>query len=358
MDKVGFDMNYKITDNTIVLNIVCDCAEAEFAYYLYKDNIKVSQKWYSKDKYAEFILTSSGRYKGVGFVKVCDAVMHKQTSEFECILTGQVSQPIKLSIFGSCTSRDILEYGKKGEFQLGAYVARQSIISSLSKPIDFNFDKCNLESAFQKRQIVNDFQKNTFDILRDAKSEYLIIDLIDERFNLAEYMGSIVTVSNELASSGIFDNKFKMAKVREINNWKIYNLKRTLKGKSYIFKERLLEDYIKEFCNRITEIFEEKNIIIHRAVMVDYYINKDENVVQFPKNYLQYNRIINTKLNYMYDYFQKFLPNAFVLDECKNYYADEKHKWGLAPMHYEEKYYIKIEEKLQNFYFKSNKHRG
>ena len=113
MDKVGFDINYKITDNTIVLNIVCDCAEAEFAYYLYKDNVKFSQKWYSKDKHAEFIVISSGIYKGIGFVKVGDVVMHKQTPEFECNIIGQVSQPIKLSIFGSCTSRDILEYGKK-----------------------------------------------------------------------------------------------------------------------------------------------------------------------------------------------------------------------------------------------------
>ena len=162
MDKVGFDINYKITDNTIVLNIVCDCAEAEFAYYLYRDNVKVNQKWYSKEKRAEFVVASSGIYKGVGFVKVGDEVIHKQTPNFECNIAGDVLNPIKLSIFGSCTSRDILEYGKRGEFQLEAYVARQSIISSLSKPIDFNFDKCNLESAFQKRQVVNDFQKNTF----------------------------------------------------------------------------------------------------------------------------------------------------------------------------------------------------
>ena len=342
MDKVGFDINYKITDNTIVLNIVCDCAEAEFAYYLYKDNVKFSQKWYSKDKHAEFIVISSGIYKGIGFVKVGDVVMHKQTPEFECNIIGQVSQPIKLSIFGSCTSRDILEYGKKGEFQLGAYVARQSIISSLSKPIDFNFDDCKIKSHFQKRQIINDFQKNTFDILREAKSDYLIIDLIDERFNLAEYMGSVVTASNELVSSGILDNRFKKTKVRKIKNWKIYKLKKQLKGVSYIFKGRLLEDYIKEFCNNITEIFEENNIIIHRAVLVDYYIDKEGNVVQFPMHYLLYNKIINSKLNYMYDYFQKFLPKAFFIDECKNYYADENHKWGLAPMHYQKEYYTNI----------------
>lgn len=342
MDKVGFDINYKINDNTIVLNIVCECDEAEFAYYLYKDNVKINQKWYSKEKHAEFTITSSGIYKGVGFVKVDDKIIHKQTPDFECNITGDILKPIKLSIFGSCTSRDILEYGKKGEFQLGAYVARQSVISSLSKPINFNFDNCFIKSAFQKRQIVNDFQKNTFDILKESKSDYLVIDLIDERFNLAEYMGSVVTVSNELVSSGILDNRFKKTQVEEIKNWKIYKLKKELKGKSYTFNGCLLEDYIKEFCCKIKEIFEEKNIIIHRAIMVDYYMNSSGNVVSFPKNYLYHNKLINSKLNYMYYYFEKFLPEAFVIDECKNYCADEKHKWGLAPMHYFNDYYLRV----------------
>ena len=62
----------------------------------------------------------------------------------------------------------------------------------------------------------NDLKKNTFNALKSSKSKYLIIDLIDERFNLAKYKNSIVTLSNEMVQSKVLGEKFEPDKIRKI----------------------------------------------------------------------------------------------------------------------------------------------
>lgn len=330
-----------------MVEIICSDEIFNYAFYLYKDGVRISVQWYSKAKKAKFILSSSGVYKVVGFIKCGEDIVIKETKPFEYEHNGFHREPVSISIFGSCTSRDIFEYGDRGRFTLGAYVARQSVVSALSKPIDIDENELKLNSMFQKKQVINDFQKNTFEALKLANSKYLIIDLIDERFALAYFGESVVTVSNELIMSGIFDKRFKKTKISKIKNWKIFKKKKGLKGYSFIFNGKLLEEYIEEFCRDIKEVFCEENIIIHRAVMVNKYINKEGKIVHFPNYYLWYNRVINEKLNYMYDYFEKFLPKAFVINECENFYADENHKWGLGPMHYQQEYYEKVLEVIK-----------
>ena len=247
-----------------------------------------------------------------------------------------------ISIFGSCTSRDIFEFDKAKRFCIKAYVARQSIISSLATPINLDFSTIRLKSNFQKNQVINDIKKTTFDILNSSHSKYLIIDLIDERFHLLKANGSIITLSNEFSESGLMDSNFIECEIYKINNWKIFRHGKGVLGYSYMFDDKLLEWYIYQFCQRILSIYDEEHIIIHRAIMVNQYISKTESITDFPKHFLKYNKHINERLNYMYDYLEKFIPKAHVINECQKYYADENHKWGLAPMHYCDQYYMNV----------------
>lgn len=340
----NFELNYKIEKNKFILSIETDLDNAEYAFYLYKDGKRINIRWYSDKNEAEFILTKSGDYKGVGFVRQDGEVFMKSTPKTN--YTFVENKLTTISIFGSCTSRDIFEAEKEKTFKIGAYIARQSIISALAEPMDFNVSDIKLSSKFQREQVINDLKKNTFNALKSSKSKYLIIDLIDERFNLAKYKNSIVTLSNEMVQSKVLGEKFEPDKIRRIKNWKILKNKKQFLGESYIFNNVLVENYIKEFCDKILSIFEEENIIIHKALMVDKYIDKNGKKQIFPKNYLKNNNVVNKKLIYMYDFLEKFMPKAKIIDESLNYCADENHKWGLAPMHYQKEYYELIYELL------------
>ena len=86
-------------------------------------------------------------------------------------------------------------------FFLKSYFARQSIVSAVSNPVACKLEDINLESSFQKRQVYNDLSKNAFQQLSQDDSEFLLIDLIDERFSLLEYENSIITKSTYLVDS-------------------------------------------------------------------------------------------------------------------------------------------------------------
>ncbi|MHA7221479.1 DUF6270 domain-containing protein [Arthrobacter sp. RHLT1-20] len=107
-----------------------------------------------------------------------------------------------LMIYGSCVSRDAFPL-LGSDFKLLSYVARQSMISAISKPTML-LEGADLASAFQNRSLAGDIRSNMLQLLRRHSSEIdvLVIDLTDERLGVIQLPdGSYVTRSQELASS-------------------------------------------------------------------------------------------------------------------------------------------------------------
>lgn len=240
----------------------------------------------------------------------------------------------RISIFGSCVSRDILEYDKLEQLELKTYVARQSVFSAISTPININEATINLSSQFQKRMLLTDLRKTTFTELENDGSEYLLIDLIDERFAIAEYEKSLCTVSS-VFSRGVAD---------VLENIKIKP--KIIKNGKLFLDNIAADNMIKDFCKRVSKIYAHDHIILHKALMVDTYIASDGNIRKFSDNHLKNNKKINAILNYIYLCIEQNLPGIHIIDEMYDTHACENNKWGLAPMHYEEKYYYIVLNKL------------
>lgn len=247
-------------------------------------------------------------------------------------------QPTKttISIFGSCVSRDIFAIAKNGtkRFSIQGYIARQSIVSALAKPLHCVINQIQLTSNFQKKLIHNDISKSTFDILKESNSKYLLIDFIDERFELAEFQGSIITLSAEFIASN-YANIKELAKVE--------------RGKcddGYWINGRKLETYISEFVNQLLKIFKPENIIIHRALFTNSYLDNENCIKKFSEDKIEQHTKINDLLNYMYDNISKQLVVSKSISLADQFHASEKHKWGLAGMHFQTKYYEVVLDEL------------
>lgn len=107
-------------------------------------------------------------------------------------------------IFGSCVSRDTFE-AMRPRRPLAAYVARQSVISSFSPPVQVGLDG-RLPSAFQQRMLEGDVGSSLLPTLRQhaRSTSLLMVDLVDERhgvYRLGD--GAWVTNSAELRRSGL-----------------------------------------------------------------------------------------------------------------------------------------------------------
>lgn len=231
-----------------------------------------------------------------------------------------------INIFGSCVSRDILEYSKKN-FSVGEYIARESIVSFLSVPVCFEEEKIQLSSTFKKKQLIQDLQKSGIEHLKSNPNDFLIIDFIEERFNIGKINRSYITISSEFVESKIYKEKEFKVYPKKIWHNQVY------------FRFKNMEKYIHYFAQTLLSIYAQKQLIIHEVYMADQYIDEKGNVCTFTKNYLSYNKRINQILKYMYTCLKAELPDAHIISLKNNYVADKMHKWGLAPMHFQQEYY-------------------
>lgn len=300
-----------------------------YCFYILRNNKIVFKGDYSPKPEKLLLLQKSG------FYSVMYYIYNNGQREYLYSKSLEYKKRYSVSIYGSCVTRDLFEYDKSENLELKQYIARQSIISAVSAPIDLEENQIKLNSNFQKRMVLMDLKKNCFENLKENRSDYLIIDLIDERFPLLFYKNSYCTASNE-ALHGIEQLKDLPVKQKII-----------YKGLLSIKDESLdCNSIIREFCERIMRIYKPDEIILHRALFVDKYINKSGDIVSFSKNYLIDNKTKNQVLEYMYDLLVNFIPGIHIINEMPQTVASENHKWGLSPMHYYDDYYLRVLKRL------------
>ncbi len=236
-----------------------------------------------------------------------------------------------VSIHGSCITRDVFNYITNENIKIKNYIARQSILSSVSIPIKCSDDELKLESNFQKNVVLTDINKLLFRKLESNKSKFFIIDLIDERFRIVKYKQSILTYSNELKRS-----EFLRGKKYEIIN-------------KFNIEDSLIEESINNYICKLLTIYNERSIIIHEAYFLNKYKALNDKIKLFDDNIIKSNDMYNNFLNKCYSCIKKKIPNAYVVNISRYYLADEKNRWGLEPYHYNENYYKDVLYKISKY---------
>lgn len=122
----------------------------------------------------------------------------------------------RILVYGSCVSRDVLRVSEHG-FELGGYIARQSLVSAFSPPLRGEFE-LGLPSAFQERSLNGDLQSNLARQIkaRAIAADLLLIDLHADGMGVlpVENSPSILTDSPEFRRSQLrstlnFDTKIE-----------------------------------------------------------------------------------------------------------------------------------------------------
>ena len=340
MDESCFKVASELTCNKIKVSVKSNLEKNyEYAYYLLKDDRRISTKWYSCKSAVEFDLKDCGRYKVICFIKDKEDKTIISTGEYSFspyTTKTKIQRKFPVSIFGSCVTRDLFEFTENDFMILKSYIARQSIISAVSESIECKKQDIKLESNFQREMVFHDFCKDSFTILGRDRSDFVIIDLIDERFSLIRYKGSFVTASTYLINSKLLDNSV------------LYKVEKG-KDNKYYLEDNDIDKYLEDFCLKMLTQYEPFQIILHKAFLLDKYIDINGKLCDFGRNYIVNNKKTNERLCYMYNYLETYMKCGLVIDCCREYYASEKHKWGLAPMHYCNEYYNEVLLRLKSY---------
>lgn len=234
---------------------------------------------------------------------------------------------VKISIHGSCVSRDIFRFDSKNDFEVVNYIGRNSIISlsypSVALPA---FEKIGngQELNWDERMIYYDCKKIALDKIVTDGCDYLIIDLIDERFGILESDKGCLTYSQVLQRS---------EHINEVGTYFIKDVKED--------SEEFYNAY-KKYALWLRDNFEVDRIIIHEVYPVLTYLGNDNNLHVFDSNDIRKCKSLCSRIEKGYKLLESFLPEAEVLRMPYNVMAFENHKWGKATVHYVDDYYIEM----------------
>lgn len=238
-----------------------------------------------------------------------------------------------MAIFGSCVTRDLFE-DPLLRAQLGHYAARSSVISVVAPPIEIDEDRVVLSSAWQRRCVVADFRKTFFNTLAETEADWLVVDLIDERFDLLKSItGSFVTRSSAFRAAGLDENRpFEGEPASRVS----------ANG------HRLFEQAAAQFARRVTEVVPAERVVLHRALWCTRF-RSDGEVAAFPPDLLAKCQRQNEMLTHGYDTLAAAFDGraASVGVDPAIHVADANHHWQLEPYHYEAAYNQFAVERLQ-----------
>jgi Family of unknown function (DUF6270) len=246
-------------------------------------------------------------------------------------MTTAGAPSMSVAIFGSCVSRDLFEHPSLRP-SLVHYGARSSVVSAVARPVAIDPARVALSSAFQRRCVLADFAKTFFASLADARPDWLVIDLVDERFDLLQTQGSYVTRSSAFDAAGL-----------ERHAGLEFETVRRMWGQGRALFDRAAGP----FAERVTRTVPADRVVIHRAVWCTSYRHNGE-VLRFPPDRLELCRLQNDMLRQSYDRLERaFHGRARVIGvDLGTHHADANHRWQLEPYHYEPAYNAEATERL------------
>ncbi|MBG9721214.1 accessory Sec system protein Asp2 [Bacillus mycoides] len=239
-----------------------------------------------------------------------------------------ILQPTKnIAIIGSCDSRDIFRVYEENfninPYNISDYVARSSIISMMSQSINIDIEEIQLQSNFRRKSLYNDIsKKGLLEVIEKSDQiDYLIIDFMEERFDILKVHDTYVTNSWEFRESNL------------VKEWSYDIVGRENPDIQKIWEERCML-----LIKTLKKHFKPEQIILHEAYMVyKYKINDKSYKFDEQKNIENMNKILKA----YYQFFKNNFTGIHVLSfNQEENYCDANHVWGCQPYHFHDKYYL------------------
>jgi Family of unknown function (DUF6270) len=233
---------------------------------------------------------------------------------------------VAIDILGSCVTRDAFAM-VENDYTLASYNPRASLISVYSPPLEVDISEIGLKSEYQQRLVYLDVTKHFRAYVRATTADVLIVDFVDERLGVVELDGTYISNSFEFRQS---------------------QLRRAVGGRAVEFDHDYVELWKASALQLCADVNERpfKNVILHKAYYMDTYINADgvRGPITDPA-VVQKIQPNNELLARMYDFIEARIPGIGIIMPV-GHSADEKHRWGPSPFHYEQAYYADFMDRL------------
>ncbi|AUF97454.1 hypothetical protein CXQ80_17290 [Pseudomonas sp. 02C 26] len=242
-------------------------------------------------------------------------------------------QVINVLIFGSCVSRDAVEYDKDGIITLVDYFARSSLAGVGTAASDREVSLSEITSAFQRRIVTYELEKTFLARVQREAFDVLLIDLIDERFALSRSpeTGAIFSLSNELLKTDFTTAYPQHETVPAVSD------------EHFALWERGWQVLV----GILLKTQQLDKVLVNRVLWAKRDVEGRSLEDMYREGWIEKN---NDFLRKMYKRMaQDLQPDQFVTFSADELHADPAHKWGVSPFHYTPGTYEKVLEAMTTF---------
>lgn len=223
--------------------------------------------------------------------------------------------------------------------KIQSYIGRNSIISSAYPPINIKTEEKKIKNNWENRMVVCDIEKRMLDILSQKKSQWLLVDLIDERFGLLEV--KVGKLTSYVTYSQVLKRSEYIKQIAEKGNYEVIDQDE--------IDEYTVQSIFSRFCKEILSLYDANHIIINKTYPVKYYISHDGKIKAFDNEVSieKYRR----RLERYYHMLEKNWNGCHVIEMPSNTIGDENHKWGLASTHFTQDYYENLLQEIRKIVY-------
>lgn len=239
-------------------------------------------------------------------------------------------------ILGSCVARDSMEINNiVSPLKLNVidYIGRNSIAAFGSKEVIYPEGSASLPSNFLTKCIAYDLEKKTVENVANSLNMHrlLLLDFMDERFDLVEVKGSLITNSWDYRETALCKTHLVPDKVH-----KFYSQ----------FKLELWKDNFSIFIKEVSKSCLRKNIIIFLPPMTRVFY-RESDIVTFDESRYKINEY-NEMLQLFKDFLVDAHPDIKIIEPLPwMMFCDYRHKWGGHPYHYNNYLYMYFSQQVK-----------
>lgn len=232
-------------------------------------------------------------------------------------------------IYGSCVSRDTLEYLRPAGFNLVHYTARQSLASAYSPRDLAELPPVQVSSSFQRRMLEGDWRANLISTLREhhRSADMVLWDLCDERLGLrANKSGQLATRSVDSVGTGLDD---------------------FLSAETMIpFGSQHHFQLFSRALTRLRKDLEDLELLDRLIVLAPAWASHQEDGRAAPDSYGLTASEANQSFSQYYGAIEDLLSVPMVRLSADAVRADADHRWGAAPFHYAPSTYYRLAQEI------------
>lgn len=235
---------------------------------------------------------------------------------------------MRVAIWGSCVSRDTLDLGGMSDFSLVRYIARQSMLSAGTDCRHYFPSDLALPSSFQQRNIESDLRGDALAQLAEVATQVdvLIVDLVDERHGVSRFEdATVATRSVEILSNPRLNECLEQGERLPLGTDQHFEIWRDSAG---LALERLHDLGILE-----------KTLLISVP-----WASSSLQGSPTPPSMGQTAEMANAAYARYYSLLEAQGMPSVVVGSAR---ADESHRWGFAPFHYDLATYSEIAGRIR-----------